>query len=162
VQTCQALTWNGGVGTAGEVRLCPWRSGDCPGDEGTAEAACRTFGAEGQVRTAGFLARSEHPLLVAEEGGAVIGWIYGHQLLHPDGEATMLLYALDVIAAARRQGVGTELVEAFVAEARKSGCTEVWVLTDVANPAALATYRSAGGDRDPAGQVMFTWPLAPI
>jgi hypothetical protein len=54
------------------------------------------------------------------------------------------------------------LVSAFVDVARDAGCTEVWVLTDDTNPAALATYASAGGVRDgPPDQVMFTWFIAP-
>lgn len=82
------------------------------------------------------------------------------ELTHPDGEATMLLYALDIVERAWRRGVGTEIVAAFVDEARQAGCTEVWVLTDELNPAAVATHRSAGGMRDPGAQVMFTWCLA--
>lgn len=89
------------------------------------------------------------------------GWVYGHELLHPDGERTMLLYALDVAERARGAGHGRGLVEGFVALARERGCTEVWVLTDDDNPAGLATYASAGGKRDPVVQVMFTWRLAP-
>jgi len=34
------------------------------------------------------------------------------------------------------------------------------VLTEDDNPAALATYTSAGGLRDPDSPVMFTWRLA--
>ena len=131
-----------------------------PGDEAIAEQACRTFGAEGGLDTARFLASAKDALLVADEDESVIGWVYGHQLVHPDGETTMVLYALDVVAAARRREVGAGLVEAFVAEAREAGCTEVWVLTDHSNPSAMATYRSAGGQRDPVAQVMFTWRLA--
>jgi hypothetical protein len=48
-------------------------------------------------------------------------------------------------------------VTAFVEHARATGCTEVWVLTDDGNPAALATYASAGGDRESPDSVMFTW-----
>lgn len=68
---------------------------------------------------------------------------------------------IDVDEPFRRQGRGRALTEAFVDEARRRRCTEVWVLTDDANPAALATYAAAGGRREPDASVMFTWPLAP-
>ena len=42
-----------------------------------------------------------------------------------------------------------------------TGCSEVWVLTDDANPAAMATYASAGGEREGQDSVMFTWSIAP-
>jgi hypothetical protein len=35
----------------------------------------------------------------------------------------------------------------------------MFVLTDEANDAALATYRKAGGRREP-DQVMFSWPMS--
>ncbi len=95
--------------------------------------------------------------MLADDATGVAGWAYGHELIHPDGEQTMLLYALDVAERARRRGVGTALVEAFVDHARARGCTEVWVLTEEANPAAIATYHSAGGTRDEVPAVMFTW-----
>jgi GNAT superfamily N-acetyltransferase len=136
-----------------------------PGDEALAEAAVRAFSAsEGDgfgTDVAPMLASPTAVLLVSLDGaGAPVGWVYGHELVHPDGERTMLLYSLDVDEAHRREGRGRTLVAAFVEEARGRGCTEVWVLTDDANAAALATYASAGGRREADDSVMFTWPLA--
>ena len=137
------------------------------GDEALAEAAVRVFAESAPslpIDVAAFLRRPEAVLFVAsaEDGsGAVAGWVYGHELVHPDGERTMLLYALDVDEPFRRLGHGRALVTAFVDHARSVGCTEVWVLTDDANPAALATYASAGAVREEDASVMFVWPLAP-
>ncbi len=130
------------------------------GDEGVAERACRVFGSTGDLDPTAFLGRSGTALFVAEDESGVLGWVYGHELVHPDGERTMLLYALDVVEPARGRGYGRSLVSAFVDHARRTGCTEVWVLTDDANPAGVATYRSAGGRREPVDQVMFTWRLS--
>jgi GNAT superfamily N-acetyltransferase len=73
----------------------------------------------------------------------------------------MLLYAVDVVEHARREGHGRALVQAFIEHARSLGCTEVWVLTDDGNRAALATYAATGGTREPDDSVMFVWRLAP-
>ena len=137
-----------------------------PGDETLAEVAVRTFLAdEGDgfaIDVAAFLTTPSACVIVSlVDDDRPAGWVYGHELVHPDGERTMLLYALDVDEEDRRQGHGRALVDAFVAHARAAGCTEVWVLTDDANPAALATYAAAGGGRDDEDAVMFTWPLAP-
>lgn len=137
-----------------------------PGDEALARAAVAAFAAEEgdgfAVDVGPMLTSPSAVLLVSLADGEVpAGWVYGHELVHPDGERTMLLYALDVDEPFRRQGRGRALTEAFVDDARQRGCTEVWVLTDDANPAALATYAAAGGQRDPDPSVMFTWPLAP-
>jgi hypothetical protein len=77
---------------AGGVRMCELG----PGDEAMLAAACRAFGHEGAVHPAGILERPEAVVIVAEDDEGVVGWVYGHELVHPDGERTMLLYALDV------------------------------------------------------------------
>lgn len=135
------------------------------GDEALAEEAVALLLADegdGFPTDVGAFLRSPNAAgFVALDEGRVAGWVYGHELVHPDGERTMLLYALDVDEALRRRGHGRALVEAFVAHARERGCTEVWVLTGDANPAALATYAAAGGKQQAEASVMFTWPLAP-
>ena len=68
----------------------------------------------------------------------------------------MLLYALDVAEQHRGRGYGA----AFVREASDRGCTEVWVLTEHDNEAALATYVSVGGTPGRGAPVMVTWKLA--
>ena len=118
------------------------------------------FGLAGQLDSSLFLDRPETCLFIAEEGSDTVGWVYGHELVHPDGERTMLLYALDVAERHRLKGYGRALVTTFIEDARNRGCTEVWVLTDPDNDAGLATYGSAGGVSDGRGQVMFTWRLA--
>lgn len=132
-----------------------------PADGATAEEACRLFEDDGPVEVARFLGRPETHLFVAEDDAGVCGWLYGHELVHPDGESTMLLYSLDVAESAQRRGHGRDLVTAFVDNARTIGCTEVWVLTENDNAAALATYASAAGVREEDLSVMFVWTLAP-
>ena len=123
-----------------------------------AEAACRVFDLDGAIDATEFLQRSETALIVAEDGSDVVGWVYGHELVHPDSEHTMLLYALDVVEHRRREGYGKELVASFVSEANARGCTEVWVLTDTDNDAAVATYMAAGA-RNEGEQLMLGWRL---
>jgi len=132
------------------------------GDEEVVEEACRLFTSPGgAISPQTFLRRPGTCLLLAEEDQQVLGWAYGHELLHPDGELTMLLYSLDVVEGARGRGLGKALVEAFVEHARSCGCTEVWALTDDANRAAIATYASSGGTRDRQPAVMLHWHLKP-
>jgi ribosomal protein S18 acetylase RimI-like enzyme len=130
------------------------------GDETVAEDACRCFGLGGDLDTRSFLGRPETTLMVVEVDGGVVGWAYGHELAHPDGERTMLLYALDVAEQHRGRGYGSALVRAFVRGARDRGCTETWALTEHDNEAAMATYVSAGGTANRGAPLMFTWKLA--
>jgi ribosomal protein S18 acetylase RimI-like enzyme len=104
-----------------------------------------------------FLADDRHHLLVAYDGEAPTGFVTGVELLHPDKPGPeMFLYELGVDEAFRGRGIGRALVEALAEFAWKRGCYAVWVLTDDANAAATATYRAAGGNREPES-VMFVW-----
>ncbi|GGL88273.1 GNAT family N-acetyltransferase [Nakamurella endophytica] len=130
-----------------------------PDDAAAATEVCRLFDLRGRLDPSRFLARDDVHLLVAEIDGRPVGWVYGQELLHPDGEVTALLYSLDVAAGARRQGVGRALTERFVDVVRRRGCSEAWVLTEPDNAAAQATYRSAGGRPEDEPSVMLVWTL---
>jgi ribosomal protein S18 acetylase RimI-like enzyme len=122
---------------------------------------CRLFDGDGSVDPRPFLQRAESVMFVVDDDeSGPCGCAYGHELIHPDGDRTMLLYSLDVAEPFRRRGYGVALVNAFVDHARAAGCSEVWVLTDDENTAAQATYSAAGGERDSADQIMFVWPLS--
>ncbi len=104
-----------------------------------------------------FLATAGCRLWAAFDGDEAVGWAYGHDLAHPDGRTTTLLYSLDVAEHARRRGHGAALARAFVDDAMASGSSEVWVLTDSANEASNATYAAAGGVLDDGDTVMYVW-----
>ena len=105
--------------------------------------------------TARFLEDERHHLLVAREGGELVGFVTGVEVTHPDKGTEMFLYELAVGEPWPRQGIGRSLVEALVDLARERGCYGMWVLTDEDNEAAVATYTSAGGAR--RTQVMLDW-----
>jgi len=108
---------------------------------------------------AAFVADPKYHLLAAYEDGLAVGFATGIELVLPDhGGPELLLYELSVEEGSRRRGIGTALVERMIALAREHGCDEVWVLTELDNDAAHATYRAAGGRRDP-DSAMFVWKL---
>ena len=110
-----------------------------------------------RVATSRFLAEPGHHLLIAYEGTAPIGFVSGIETVHPDKGAEMFLYELGVAESHRRRGVGRALVEGLAAIARSRDCYGMWVATDEANPAALATYQAAGAIRDELPAVILTW-----
>ena len=108
-----------------------------------------------------FLADERHHLLVAYVDESPAGFVSAVELLHPDkARPEAFLYELSVEPEFRRLGVATALVRELVRVCRDRGCGEMFVLTDEANDAALATYRTAGGVREP-DQVMFQWQWPP-
>jgi aminoglycoside 3-N-acetyltransferase I len=104
-----------------------------------------------------FLTESGHHLLLAYDStGRPVGFVSGVETTHPDKGTEMFLYELAVDEPSRKRGIGTSLVHELDSLARSLGCYGMWVLTDVDNPAALATYEAAGGQR-PTTHAMITW-----
>lgn len=110
------------------------------------------------VAAARFLASDGHHLLVAYDGDAVVGFVSGVELTHPDKGTEMFLYELSVEPGHRGQGYGTALVQALANLARERNCYDMWVLTDDDNNTAVATYRRAGAS-ETSPCVMLTWKL---
>ncbi|RKE23522.1 GNAT family N-acetyltransferase [Streptomyces sp. TLI_171] len=105
-----------------------------------------------------FLRDGGHHLLIAYVGEVPAGMVTGVEMTHPDKGTEIFLYELGVDESFRGRGVGRALVSALADLARERGCYGVWTITDEENPAALATYRSAGGVPE-AGQVVLTWTV---
>jgi ribosomal protein S18 acetylase RimI-like enzyme len=110
--------------------------------------------------TSAFLADERHHLLSCYLGDQPAGFITAVELLHPDKpRPEMFLYELGVAAEYRRMGVASTLMQRLIELCNARGCGELFVLTEDANAAAIATYRRAGGKPASAG-VMFQWDLA--
>jgi ribosomal protein S18 acetylase RimI-like enzyme len=93
------------------------------------------------------LERPEVIELVAELGGEVIGYVFGAMegndymvLRGPAGE----LYDLVVDDPHRRQGIGTMLLDAALAELGKRGAPRVVLFTAERNAGAQAMFEHAG------------------
>jgi len=93
-----------------------------------------------------FLADPSRHYVVALRGARVLGRAFAYELPRVKRDATeLLLYEVDVVEEARRQGVGTALVRALLRIAAARGVDEVWVPTNASNRAACALYLRCGG-----------------
>jgi ribosomal protein S18 acetylase RimI-like enzyme len=131
-----------------------------PGDELSVLAAGDLFDKLPAIdATRRFLGESNHHLLLAyDAAGTPLGFVSGVETTHPDKGTELFLYELGVDEPARRQGVGRQLVEALARLARERGCYGMWTGTESTNEAALATYRSAGGQSS-EGTLVLDWDL---
>jgi ribosomal protein S18 acetylase RimI-like enzyme len=103
-----------------------------------------------------FLERDGHVLFVAYEDGDAVGMVSGVEMTHPDKGTEMFLYELGVSEEHQGRGIGTALVSALRVAAEERGCYGMWVLTEVDNAAARATYEAAGAGM-PETEVMLSW-----
>ncbi|MEM1263719.1 MAG: GNAT family N-acetyltransferase [Pseudomonadota bacterium] len=67
---------------------------------------------------------------------------------------------VDVCVGHRRRGVGTRIMQEFLAIARSQGCDELWVATEADNVSANAMYRSLSPD-EVLSVVGYTFATAP-
>ena len=76
---------------------------------------------------------------VGEREGRIV--VFGVMMLAP-GEAQLL--NLSVVPDARREGLGSALLERFCDDARRCGAEQMFLEVRLSNDAAIALYESAG------------------
>jgi len=106
-----------------------------------------------------FLTDPRHLLSVAIVDGVIVGMASGVRYVHPDKPSELWINEVGVSPDYQRRGYAKRIVAELLAEGRRQGCREAWVLTDYDNEAARATYRAAGGVDHPSPQLMVTFPL---
>jgi len=107
-----------------------------------------------------FLNDPRHRLVVALDKAVVVGFVSAVIYVHPDQLAPELwINEIGVAPTHHRHGIGKALMQAILEDARKSGCSEAWILTDRGNLPAMALYRSAGGEETLPDPTMFTFRL---
>jgi ribosomal protein S18 acetylase RimI-like enzyme len=129
-----------------------------PDDADRVLAAAPLFDQEPEPdAVARFLDEPTHHILVAYEEEVPVGFVTGVEMTHPDKGTEMFLYELGVAEGYRRRGLGGSLVQRLAGIARSRGCYGMWVGTDPANQAALATYQRAGASRDADSVITLSW-----
>ncbi len=113
-----------------------------------------------EIALAEFLANPAHYLVLALEKEKVVGSLYGCALRHPyRREPQFFLYAIDVRLEYRNRKIGSALVDEFIMEAKIANASEVWVLTNESNRAAMAMYARSGPQRSGADDAMLSLTL---
>ena len=121
-----------------------------PGDHELLARALAAFRGPDDLPDARFLDDASAFAVVAlDDGEAVLGWAWGHELGRPDGLRRFVLEELETEEAARREGVGRLLLDAVVAHARERGLTAMWLYTHAGTDTAARLYPAAGGEPGP-------------
>jgi ribosomal protein S18 acetylase RimI-like enzyme len=107
-----------------------------------------------------FLADGRHHIVVAVEGGEVVGMATGVHHVHPDKPPQFFINEVGVAPSHRGRGIARHLLDNLVRYAAALECSEAWVLTDHDNVAARRLYESAGATTPPAECIMYTFPIA--
>jgi len=107
-----------------------------------------------------FLKDPRHRLVVALEKNLVVGFVSAVLYLHPyKASPELWINEIGVSPEYQQRGIGKALLQYLLDHAKQSGCTEIWVLTDRSNLAAMAMYKSVGGVETLPDPTMFTFLL---
>jgi len=99
-------------------------------------------------------------LVIALQAGTPVGVLAGQVIRRAhQSQPQFLLYEMDVVESVRRQGIGRALIERYRDEAYRAGASEVWVLTNASNVAAMRLYEQNGMVRENPDDVMWVLPL---
>jgi aminoglycoside 6'-N-acetyltransferase I len=109
--------------------------------------------------SAEFLGDRRHHLVVAIDGGVVVGMASAVHYVHPDKPPELWVNEVGVAPTHQGQGIGRRLLAALLAHAKTLGCREAWVLTEAGNMAARRMYAAAGGREEDESPVMITFDL---
>jgi phosphinothricin acetyltransferase len=108
----------------------------------------RTATFETRERTAAdvrhWLGHAEHPLLVAERHGRVVGWIRASAYRARECYAGIAEFSVYVAGDARREGVGDALMAAFIAACARAGAWKLVSRVFPDNAASRALCRRHG------------------
>lgn len=114
---------------------------------------------EAQIRAALFSPLPAAQVLLAVDDGAVVGLASFSRLWPAAGaDVSMYLKELFVIEAARRDGIGVQLLDAVKAAATAAGCSRLEWTGDTDNPVALGFYKKLGVPVND-GKVFYRLPL---
>lgn len=97
-------------------------------------------------RALAYLADTTNLMVVAIDGGKVIGQCAAVIHRHPDQATELYIDNLGVAETHKRQGIARELVARMFEAGRERGCKEAWVGTEPDNEAANGLYRSLRGE----------------
>jgi len=104
-----------------------------------------------------FLASDSNLLVVARDGGVVVGMASGLVYVHPDKPLALFVNEVGVAPSHQRRGIGRRLMKTLLDAARARGCVEAWVATETDNVAARGLYTDLGGIEDASPAVVYTF-----
>jgi ribosomal protein S18 acetylase RimI-like enzyme len=131
-----------------------------PGDEDLLVAAVDLAdeGPLSRERARAMLAEPDLVNVVALDGDAPVGFVYGYVLRRYEA-TSFFIYSVDVAETHQRRGIAKAMLAELSQIGRDGRWDEMFVFTNASNRPAMALYETAGGVRPNPDDVMFDFYL---
>ncbi|MEL7499107.1 MAG: GNAT family N-acetyltransferase [Planctomycetota bacterium] len=106
-----------------------------------------------------FIACPRHVMMLAVDDGQVIGMASGVEYFHPDKQRQFWINEIGVTPKRQRQGIGQQLLESLLDQARQRQCNVAWLGTETSNIAAIRCYSKVPDGESSKDFVMYEWKL---
>lgn len=107
---------------------------------------------------AAYLREPGHLMVVALNGGTVIGQTAAVIHRHPDKPTELYIDEVGVTPAFQRQGIARKILDMMFALGRDLACEEAWVGTEIDNVPARRLYEARGAEAETF--VMYVYDLS--
>ena len=97
---------------------------------------------------------------IAKEENKIIGFLYGYDIIHPNGKHAFFIYSVGVLPKYQDKGYGTKLLDFVKNYAKQHGFFEMFVITDKGNPRACHVYEKLGGKNDYENEIVYVYNLS--
>ncbi len=105
-----------------------------------------------------FLSNDDNYFLAYIEDERIVGFLVAYALQRYDGRKAMLyLHEIDVLASHRQRGIATKLMDEIKRIKEACAYDKLFLITNKSNDAAVALYRSSGGEVNSEDDVVFTF-----
>lgn len=131
-----------------------------PGEEDLVADVMQTFFLENNhgEYTASFLRNPLNYLLVAVWDGIFVGVLIGYELQRPETpHPKFFVYEMEVLEAQRGRGIGKALINHFKEICKERNGSEIFLMTNRSNIAAMRLYMSTGGVQEGEDNVLFVY-----
>jgi len=103
-----------------------------------------------------FFLDNKNIILIAISNNKIVGYLYAYLLDSIDIDLPkMFLYSIDVIKDYREKGIGKALISRLKIIAKERKCSEIFVITNKSNKAAINLYHSSKGIFEADDDIVF-------
>ena len=106
-----------------------------------------------------FIEQPSNAMFIAVDDGVVVGMASGFVYGHPDKPLQMFINEVGVSEDYRRKGIGRQLVQALLNEAKSRGCTDAWLGTELMNESGNACFSSVPNVEPAEAFYLYEWDL---